>query len=106
MGLTLDDLPDAVKIGPRNIRFDISPDLWLRRGEWGVAHFRYAQIELAENIPPDRILAEAVIHEVLHHIGNVYGAEGLDEEIVERTGKGVLDFLVNNKELVLALMEA
>jgi len=106
MGLTVDDLPETVKIGPFDIKFKISPDLWLREGKWGYAHYRYAEIELAENIPPNRILAETIIHEVLHHIGDIYGAKDFKEEIVGRIDKGVLDFIVHNKELLLKLMEA
>ena len=108
MPLTLKDLPEYVNIGPYNIKFRTDPDLWLREDKWAAAHFRYAEIVLAENIPPDRILAKAIVHEVLHHIVNIYGAKDCkeDEKFIERLDKGILDFLVHNKELVIMLMEA
>lgn len=108
MPLTLKDLPEHVKIGPYNIRFRTDPDLWVREDKWAVAHFRYAEIVLAENIPPGRILANAIVHEVLHHIVNIYGAKNCEkeEEFLQRIDGGVLDFLVHNKSLVMMLMEA
>lgn len=106
MSLTIDDLPDSVKIGPYDIKFVIDPDLWLRESKWGYAGYRYAEIGLAENIPPNRILAETIIHEVLHHIAKIYGAKDCDDEIIDRIDKGLLDFIVHNKELITKLMEA
>lgn len=108
MGLTLKDLPKTIKIGPHEIRFKIDPNLWLKDDKWGEADFRYRVISLAENIPPDRVLAIAVLHEVLHQIGNIYGApeEHFNDCVLQRLDDGLLDFLIHNKELVKLLMEA
>ena len=108
MSLTLDDLPKAIKIGPYEIVLKIDPELGLRQDRWAIADHRYNEIVFAGTVPEGRPLAEAILHEVLHHIGHIYGAppEFQDDAIMSRIDKGLLDFLVHNKELVLKLLEA
>lgn len=108
MALTLDDLPETIKLGPHEIKIKVDPELALREDRWGMADHRYNEIILAGTIPGGRALAETLIHEVLHHIGHIYGAppEFQDHAIVGRLDLGLLDFLVNNQELIRRLIEA
>lgn len=108
MGLTLKDLPETIKIGPYEIVLKIDPELGLRRDRLAETDHRFNEITFADTASnKGRILAETILHEVLHHIGHIYGApvEFQDDEIINRIDKGLLDFMVHNPDLILRIIE-